>query len=184
MYFCSPPTPMRDISIWVCVCVCVWVRVRVCVCVSGGKIEAKSSLALMAASHFACFQPHWPRCVFAAIVIKITLPSSSLLNPPHTHSNSNSLIGIDCLSSHLKLQNLPPSFHSLPFRSIPPSPLSCRSPFSFLISRAGSSPSLWVIKMRAGRLKKGGREREGGREARRFERPCVRDEKEEARVYV
>lgn len=109
-------------------------------------------------------------------MIKITPPSSSIFNPPY--SNSNSLKGIDCLSSHLKPRKPPPSFHSLPFTpSLPLSPLPRRSPFSFLISRAGSSPSFWVIKMRAGRLKIGGREKgRGGEEGKgEFERQCDRD---------
>lgn len=90
---------------------------------------------------------------FAAIMIKITPPSSSILIPPY--SNSNSLKGTDCLSSHLKLQILPSP--SILYLSLPHSllPLPRCSPFSFLISRAGSSASFWVIKMSAGRLKIG-----------------------------
>lgn len=96
---------------------------------------------------------------FAAIMIKIS------------DSDSNSLKAMDCLSSHLKLQNLPPP--SILYLSLPSLP-RC-SPFSFLISREGFSPSFWVIKMRAQRLKIGrgeeeGRQREARRETGEFER--------------
>lgn len=66
--------------------------------------------------------------------------------------------------------------HFLPPRSFP-SPFSSLSIFPFLISRAGSSSAFWVIKMRAGRLEIGGRERGWRREGVVVEGLCDSDGK-------